>query len=109
MLTEAAPRLAAAWAGPDDAPGRPAGPFGLVAFVTTERLLAALPPPDSADVVVVHRAGGMGVERLLLAAVAPRLLAVGPAVGRAEVGSELLDVLRRAAAPVVSPGPRRAG
>jgi hypothetical protein len=108
-LADAAPRLAAAWAGPDDAPGRLAGPFGLVAFVTAERLLAALPPPDSADVVVVHRAGGMGVERLLLAAVAPRLLAVGPAVGRAEAGSELLDVLRRAAAPVVSPGPRRAG
>jgi hypothetical protein len=70
-LAEAAPRLAAAWsASLGDGPG-PAGAFGLAAFVSTERLLSALPPPDSADVVVVHRAGGLGMERLLLAAVAP--------------------------------------
>ncbi|HZG90231.1 MAG TPA: hypothetical protein VEZ42_08455, partial [Pseudonocardia sp.] len=104
-LAEAAPRLAAAWsASLGDGPG-PAGAFGLAAFVSTERLLSALPPPDSADVVVVHRAGGLGMERLLLAAVAPRLVATTVPGGPAEDGATLLGVLHRAAAAVVGPGP----
>jgi hypothetical protein len=100
-LADAAPGLAEAWTVPDGGPAAAPGPFGLVAFVPTERLLAALPPPDSADVVVVHRAGGLGLQRLLLAAVAPRLLATGGAAGSAAPAADLLGVLRRAAAPVV--------
>lgn len=93
-LSGAAPRLADAWRG---------GRFGLAAFVPVEGLLAALPPPDSADVVLVHRAAGLGPERLLLAAVAPRLVATaGP--GDRSAGGDLLGVLRRIATPVTAAG-----
>ncbi len=97
-LSQAAPRLAAAWsaAPTEDRPG-----FGLAAFVTVERLLSALPPPDSADVVVVHGAAGLGMERLLLAAVAPRLVATAEPDDLRADGPSLLSVLRRAAAPVI--------
>jgi len=113
-LADASPRLARAWAGPEDDPVAAPGPFGLAAFVTAERLLAALPPPDSADVVVVHRAGGLGMQRLLLAAVAPRLLATSGPTGGTEPVADLLGVLRRAAAAVAdgtgtAVGPVRAG
>lgn len=94
-LAQAAPRLAAAWTEPER------DGFGLAAFVTEDRLLSALPPPDSADVVVVHGAAGLGMERLLLAAVAPRMVVTAePDELRAD-GPSLLSVLRRAAAPVV--------
>jgi hypothetical protein len=95
-LSQAAPRLAGEWG---------AGRFGLAAFVPVEDLLAALPPPDSADVVVVHRAAGLGLERLLLAAVAPRLVATADPDDRPG-GSGLLGVLRRIAAPVAPGVPR---
>ena len=42
----------------------------------TERLLAELPAPDRADVVVVLDAGRLGMDRALLAAAAPRIVAV---------------------------------
>jgi hypothetical protein len=92
-LGEAAPRLADAWS---------VGRFGLAAFVPVEDLLAALPPPDSADVVVVHRAADLGYERLLLAAVAPRLVATAER-GRPVPEAGLLGVLRRVAVPVARP------
>lgn len=94
-LAQAAPRLAAAWAEPER------DGFGLAAFVAEDRLLGALPPPDSADVVVVHGAAGLGMERLLLAAVAPRLVATAEPDDLCADGPSLLSVLRRAAAPVV--------
>jgi hypothetical protein len=95
-LSGAAPRLAAEWGD---------GRFGLAAFVPVEDLLAAVPPPDSADVVVVHRAGDLGPERLLLAAVAPRLVATADPTDRPG-GSGLLGVLRRVAVPVAPAPPR---
>jgi hypothetical protein len=98
-LAGAAPRLAEAWA--DGTATGPAAP-GFAAFVPADQLLAALPPPDSADVVVVHRAAGLGLDRLLLAAVAPRMVAAGAVPdGRPAVATDLLGVLRKAAAPVV--------
>jgi hypothetical protein len=103
-LAAAAPRLAAAWSrvvgsGDGAAQGAPR-PFGLVAFVPAERLLAELPPPDSADVVVVHRAAALGTERLLLAAVAPRMVATaGP--DRPDGAASMLSVLRRTDAVVI--------
>jgi hypothetical protein len=96
-LTGAAPRLADAWS---------CGRFGLAAFVPVEGLLATLPPPDSADVVIVHRAAGLGPERLLLAAVAPRLVATADPSDRS-TGGDLLGVLRRIATPVSPTTARR--
>lgn len=85
--------------------------FGLACFVRSDTLLSAVPPADSADVVVVLGAARLGVERLLLTAVAPRMIAaVAPDV-RPEGSPTLLSVLRRAAALVIR-GPadgRRSG
>jgi hypothetical protein len=56
---------------------------------------------DSADVVIVLGAGRLGVERLLLSAVAPRIVAVvGPGDGRDDRPT-LLSVLQRASALVI--------
>jgi hypothetical protein len=74
--------------------------FGLVWFAPTERLLAELPPPDRADVVVVLDAGHVGIDRALVAAAAPRLLAVA-APGTRAGGSTLLGLLSRASALVI--------
>jgi hypothetical protein len=97
-LEEGAPRLAAAWTAlAETAPTA----LGFVSFVPVEPLLSTLPPPDSADVVLVLGAGGLGVERLLLSAVAPRIVAVA---GHADAPSEsptLLSVLQRASALVI--------
>ena len=87
------------------APGRPPTPAprlrpGLAWFTPTERLLAELPPPDRADVVVVVDAGGVGVDRALLGAAAPRLLAVAAPGARAG-GTNLLSLLYRASALVI--------
>ncbi|MGI5126437.1 hypothetical protein ACQEVB_06425 [Pseudonocardia sp. CA-107938] len=95
-LAAAAPRLAEVW----QQHGR-AGSLGFVAFSTAEELLAALPAPDSADVVVVVGAAGMGVERLLLAGVAPRLIAVLQPGEEAAPTPSMLSVLHRAAALVI--------
>jgi hypothetical protein len=97
-LEEGAPRLAAAWR--DLGETTPTA-LGFVSIVPVEPLLSTLPPPDSADVVLVLGAGGLGVERLLLSAVAPRLVAVvGPDDTRGD-SPTLLSVLQRASALVV--------
>jgi len=97
-LEEDAPRLAAAWAALGES--TPTA-LGFASFVAVEDLLTTLPPPDSADVVLVLGAGGLGVERLLLSAVAPRIVAVvGPGDTRGE-SPTLLSVLQRASALVV--------
>ena len=89
--------LARAWTPTDDGPPVRAG---LAWFTPTERLLAALPPPDRADVVVVVDAAGVGVDRALLGAAAPRLLAVAAPGARAG-GTTLLSLLYRASALVI--------
>jgi len=89
--------LARAWTPTDDGPPVRAG---LAWFTPTERLLAELPPPDRADVVVVVDAGGVGVDRALLGAAAPRLLAVA-APGARTGGTTLLSLLYRASALVI--------
>jgi hypothetical protein len=97
-LEESAPGLAAAWTAL--AESTPAA-LGFASFVPVEPLLSALPPIDSADVVLVLGAAGLGVERLLLSAVAPRIVGV---VGRGDARSDtptLLSVLQRASAPVI--------
>ncbi|WP_433557371.1 hypothetical protein ACQPWY_37250 [Pseudonocardia xinjiangensis] len=101
-----APQLADAWTAL--ARTDPAA-LGLVVFLPVEALLTAVPPADSADVVLVLGAGGLGVERLLLTAVAPRMFAV---VATDEPQSDtdtdtptLASVLRRASALVIRSGP----
>jgi hypothetical protein len=75
--------------------------LGLVVFVPIERLLAEIPPPDSADVVLVLGAAVLGVEHLLLTAVAPRMIAaVGPGEQPAAAPT-LLSVLGKADALVI--------
>jgi hypothetical protein len=97
-LGESAPRLAAAWTALAET--TPAA-LGFASFVPVEPLLSTLPPVDSADVVIVLGAGRLGVERLLLSAVAPRIVAVvGPGDGRDDTPT-LLSVLQRASALVI--------
>jgi hypothetical protein len=97
-LAAGAPRLAAAWTAL--AEHDPAA-LGLASFVPAQPLLSSLPPADSADIVLVLGAAGLGVERLLLAAVAPRLVAVvGPGAARDDTPT-LLSVLQRASALVI--------
>ncbi|OZM82919.1 hypothetical protein [Pseudonocardia sp. MH-G8] len=104
-LREGAPRLAEAWSALAEV--EPAA-LGIASFVPVAPLLSALPAPDSADIVLVLGASGLGVERLLLAAVAPRLVAVvGPGDTRDDSPS-LLSVLQRASALVIR-GPARRG
>lgn len=93
-LGDSTPELAAAWAA--------GGPDGFVAFLATPRLLTALPEVDAADVVVVLGAAGLGVERLLLTAVAPRLVAVIRPGEKHQESPSLLSVMQRAAALVIS-------
>lgn len=97
-LGEGSPRLAKAWT---VLGGRGTTAFGLACLLPMDALLSAVPAPDSADVVVVLEAAQLGVERLLLTAVAPRMIAaVGPGPRRDDAPS-LLHVLRRAAAVVI--------
>lgn len=96
VLRTQAPAVAEAW---DTA--RPGATSGLACFVPSEALLRGLPGPDSADVVVVLGAARLGVERLLLAAVAPRLIAVVSPDEPADEPPTMLSVLQRAAAPVL--------
>lgn len=103
-LAAVAPRLAGSWA--ELARTEPAA-LGFVCLQSVDALLDAPPPPDSADVVLVLGAERLGVERLLLTAVAPRLVAVVATGAAAEDASTLLGVLRRARAAVIR-GPRRA-
>lgn len=93
-LRAAVPSLAAAWEADGD-------PRGLACFLRAEVLLGAVPPPDTADVVVVLGASTLGVQRLLLTAVAPRMVAVVAPDEEPEGSPTLLSVLRRAAALVI--------
>jgi hypothetical protein len=93
-----APRLAAAWA--ELAPHDPAA-LGFVCLRPLEALLTAVPEPDSTDVVVLLGAHALGVERLLVAAAAPRLVVVVPPDAPRQATPTALSVLERAAAPVI--------
>ena len=97
-LRATAPALAAAW---DELHERVGGAYGLACFTRSDVLLGALPAPDSADVVVVVGAAQLGVERLLLTAVAPRMIAVVAPDEQPEGSPSLLSVLQRAAALVI--------
>jgi hypothetical protein len=96
-LADGAPQLAAAWAA---IAGTDPTALGLAAFVPASALLTAIPPGDTADVVMALGASGLGVERLLLTAVAPRMIAVvGP--GAPAGPPTLVSVLQRASALVI--------
>jgi hypothetical protein len=97
-LRAASPALAAAW---DELHERDSGAYGLACFSRADTLLGAVPPPDRADVVVVLGAAQLGVERLLLTAVAPRMIAVVAPDEQPEGSPTLLSVLQRAAALVI--------
>ena len=74
--------------------------FGLAWFTPIDRLLEELPAPDRADVVVVLDAGTLGIDRALLAAAAPRIVAAVAPGGRSSSGT-LLGLLNRASALVI--------
>ncbi len=104
-LEEASPELAQAWDEPD---GEPL-PSGYAWLTPASDLLAQLPGPDSADVVLVLGADSMGLEQLLVAAAAPRLVAVTTGVtsltaAPAESPPTVLSVLRKVPVPVVWAG-----
>ena len=98
QLRTDAPELATAWGRLEDRPRRDSG---WPCFLPVEKLLDAVPAPDSADVVVVLGAARLGVERLLLAAVAPRLIGVVGPGERANGAPTVLSVLQKAAALVI--------
>ena len=103
VLRAQAPGVAAAW------DSRSGGVPGLACFLPCEALLRGLPEPDSADVVVVLGAARLGVERLLLTAVAPRTVAVVGPADAVEESPTVLSVLRRAGATTVLGAPPRLG
>jgi hypothetical protein len=72
-LRAAAPQLAEAW----DRPGGRTAP-GYAVLSTAASLLARMPDADSADVLVFLGADRLAAPNLLLAAAAPRVLAVAP-------------------------------
>ncbi|GAA4687627.1 hypothetical protein GCM10023215_24160 [Pseudonocardia yuanmonensis] len=87
-----------------EAAGAYADGRGFVWSVPLEALLSRLPADDVLDAVVVLDAGELSVERLLVAAAAPRLLAVADSRAHPdEGGPTVLGALQRAAAPVVAP------
>lgn len=98
-LRDAAPRLAESWTGSEPVA------LGVATFLLTDALLSAVPPPDSADVVLVLGAARLGVERLLLTAVAPRMVAVVGPGERPDRAPTLLSVLQRATALVIRSRP----
>jgi hypothetical protein len=91
--------LVQAWLPRDGSPAR----LGLVWFTSTDRLLEQLPAPDRADVVVVLDAGTLGLDRVLIAAAAPRIVAAVAPGGRTGPGT-LLGLLNRASAVVIRGG-----
>lgn len=92
-LRAGAPALADLWAG--------GGTTGFVQLAPAADVLSALPDPDSVDVVVVLGAQRLGVDRLLLTAAAPRLVAVAPDDAAEHDEPTLLTAVRRAGALVV--------
>jgi hypothetical protein len=95
-LAEQSRGLAAAWTA-SDSPSAP----GFAWFTPVDGLLSAVPGADAVDVVVVLGAARMGVERLLLTAAAPRMIAVMAPGERADAAPTLLSVLQRASALVI--------
>ncbi|SFN22451.1 hypothetical protein SAMN05216207_1010154 [Pseudonocardia ammonioxydans] len=88
--------LADAWVA-DAARGVPG--FGLLRVARSDDLLRALPPADSADLVVVLGAAALQADGLLLTAAAPRMLAVvGDEPRAGSSGTTLLEVLNQASA-----------
>ncbi|GAY11102.1 superfamily I DNA and RNA helicases and helicase subunits-like [Pseudonocardia sp. N23] len=93
------PRVAEAW---EAASAEHSSAYGLAWFVEADRLMSSLPGEDTVDVVLLLGAADLGVDRLLLTAVAPRLAAVvGPGVRQAD-GPTLLGVMQRASALVIA-------
>ncbi len=104
-LRVAAPQLADAWDHPD---GRPT--LGYAVLSTTASLLNRMPDVDSSDVLVMLGADRLPMPNLLLAAAAPRVLAVGSRAavqvgGSDPAGTVLGTVLRAGAAVITEPGP----
>ena len=97
-LQAGAPRLAAAWI---ELAARDPAALGFVCMRPIEALLTAMPEADTADVVMVLGAHRLGVERLLVAAAAPRLIVVVPPGAERQQTPTALSVLERAAAPVI--------
>ena len=110
-LRAGAPGLAQAW----QQAGAPSVGCGTARFIPLNGLLGKLPAPDTADLVLLLGADTLNTENLLVAAAAPRLLAVGngftkaplPAVtpglaGLAGESETVLTALRRAGVPVIA-------
>lgn len=83
---------------------------GTARFVPLDELLGQLPDADTADLVLLLGAGSLGTENLLVAAAAPRLLAVSagfastPPPGPPGADDTVLSTLRRAGVPVIVAG-----
>ena len=83
---------------------------GTARFVPLDELLDQLPEADTADLVLLLGAGSLGTENLLVAAAAPRLLAVSagfagtPPPGPPSADDTVLTTLRRAGVPVIVAG-----
>lgn len=110
QLEASSPELAQAW---DEPEGEPL-PFGYAWLTSASDLLAQLPGPDSADVVLVLGADTLGLEQLLVAAAAPRMVAVTTGVtpitaAPTDQPPTVLAVLRKLAAPVVWAGRVKTG
>jgi hypothetical protein len=91
-LREQLPELATVWA--DIAPGSRG--LGFAWFATPEDVLNVVPLVDVVDITLVLGAGQMGVERALIAAAAPRLIAVSMPHEVPNPRPTLLSVLQRA-------------
>jgi hypothetical protein len=102
-LRAAVPRLAELW----EQVGPRRFTQGTARFVLLDELLEELPEADTADLVLLLGAGSLGTENLLVAAAAPRLLAVSggfaaaPLPGPPSAADTVLSTLRRAAVPVI--------
>jgi hypothetical protein len=102
-LRAAVPRLAELW----EQVGPRRFTQGTARFVLLDELLEELPEADTADLVLLLGAGSLGTENLLIAAAAPRLLAVSggfaaaPLPGPPSAADTVLSTLRRAAVPVI--------
>lgn len=102
-LRDRAPGLARRWAEAAEERRSP----GTIRFMETDALLGALPEADTADLVVLLEADALGVENLLVAAAAPRVLAVADGFANTELANlhappeTVLDALRRAGVPVI--------
>jgi hypothetical protein len=110
QVEASSPELAQAW----DKPEGESLPFGYAWLTSASDLLAQLPGPDSADVVLVLGADTLGLEQLLVAAAAPRMVAVTTGVtpvtaAPADQPPTVLTVLRKLAAPVVWAGRAKTG